>query len=497
MRRSGGGIALVAIVAALAGGALIAQLVSAATQPARPPPAVAEPLFQWSMPSQYGANVSRDGVIVPPSPDQLPRAPWQVSFEVSAAACRAGATYRWSIDGHRIAMRPVPGTRCTFVRSFGAQHPYRVRLAVTGAGAPPPQTQIVTPRNILIVSLGDSVASGESVPDVPDIGQAKWQSISCHRSARSGAAKAAELIEAEDVHSSVTFVPLACSGAKIHAGLLDPYAGIDPPASESPMPPQVERLKDAAARGQVDAVLLSIGANDAHFGDVVVSCALNASRDCFADPLKLKGEPPSAAPASERVAAALARLPADYRELNAAIPPALRSRVHIVEYFDPTRDAQGNTCDGLFGDVDKQEVTAAQEQVLTPLNAAVKRAAADNGWHLVSGVSELFRKHGYCALNDSWVTTFQQSFVRQGGHVEARFKGTLHPNEPGHDATSLLIADSVDRSLGRPVPQRVLITRGPAPDDRLPWLVIALLGALALLLVEGVAWLVVRLIRRA
>ena len=125
-------------------------------------------------------------------------------------------------------------------------------------------TQRIELRDYLIVSLGDSFASGEGSPDrkgsydvnIPStadyvLGAAVttherrpplWQDPRCDRSARSAHALLAKKIEDADVHSSVTFVSLACSGAGIDKGLLGPYAGSQPPAGAGPLPAQVDAL---------------------------------------------------------------------------------------------------------------------------------------------------------------------------------------------------------------------------------------------------------------
>jgi hypothetical protein len=96
-----------------------------------------------------------------------------------------------------------------------------------------------TASDYLVVSIGDSVASGEGNPDATPH---TWLEPRCHRSLRSGAALAARAVELGDRHSVVTFVPLACSGATIEEGLLNPYDGIEKDASKGPLPPQVDQL---------------------------------------------------------------------------------------------------------------------------------------------------------------------------------------------------------------------------------------------------------------
>jgi hypothetical protein len=63
--------------------------------------------------------------------------------------------------------------------------------------------------------------------------------------------------------------------AEIGFGLLKPY-GMD-----SLEPPQVEALGDLTRRHTVDAVLVSVGANDIGFARIVQFCILNLAGPCW------------------------------------------------------------------------------------------------------------------------------------------------------------------------------------------------------------------------
>jgi hypothetical protein len=77
-------------------------------------------------------------------------------------------------------------------------------------------------------------------------------------------------------------------------GLLEPYAGVDRLLGEKypevtlatnddiPMiPPQIQTAAKAVGNREIDAVYLSIGANDIHFGDLVQLCAVAEPCDAF------------------------------------------------------------------------------------------------------------------------------------------------------------------------------------------------------------------------
>jgi hypothetical protein len=88
-------------------------------------------------------------------------------------------------------------------------------------------TQSVEVRGLLIVLMGDSIASGEGVPDI-DGRPATWQDERCHRSARAGPALAAAALQERAPETPITFVSVSCSGATIDAGLLGEYEGHRP-----------------------------------------------------------------------------------------------------------------------------------------------------------------------------------------------------------------------------------------------------------------------------
>ncbi len=113
-------------------------------------------------------------------------------------------------------------------------------------------------RDLFIVGMGDSFASGEGNPDLPvrfsrersasyggdlegyparvgswdQVGDARfirenarWLDQACHRSLYSHQLRAALQISLEDPHRAVTFVGVACSGAEVTTGLFLRYKG--------------------------------------------------------------------------------------------------------------------------------------------------------------------------------------------------------------------------------------------------------------------------------
>jgi lysophospholipase L1-like esterase len=342
-------------------------------------------------------------------------------------------------------------------------------LGATGCGSDDDDTEPLSDH--LVVSIGDSVASGEGNPDRPAslVRRAGWKNRQCHRSLGSGHALAAMQVLGSDQRGRL--VLLGCSGAAIEKGLLEPYRGIQPPPDDRPQPPQVERLGELAADHEIDAVLLSIGGNDLGFIRFVEFCILHTScptRRFDPEP----GEPGPLPALKDYVPQALDQLADRYVALNDAlaevVPP---DRVIVVEYFDPTSApadappdiASDGDCRMFLGLITPAESRWAREQVLQPLNDQIHESAEEFGWQVVEGVDEEFAGHGLCAGRERYVTTARESVFGQGislgdslldrqayRELLASYKGTLHPNPAGHRATAELIApvlaDLVDGS---------------------------------------------------
>jgi lysophospholipase L1-like esterase len=410
-------------------GAVALVLIAAAAASAQPP------LFTWRVPSHFVPGP--DGRLHDTPPGQVGGAPRRVVLEVGPAACPAATDYRWFVDGAPADARA--GVGCSFDLQLPTERAYQVRLVATVHGRTLSDTQQVRARDFVIVSIGDSVGSGEGVPDVPGLDHARWSSARCHRSERASPAQAAARAEADDEHSSVTFVHLACSGATIPKGLLGPYAGAEPPPDEPPLPAQLDELERVARQRPIDAVILNVGANDVHFGDVARRCAQFHGPDCFKAPFgesTLGGE----------VEKSLRALPVEYtglaRRLARSVEPG---RVHIVQYFDPTTDDSGHVCRASLPNVSASELTRARTDLLAPLNRAVA-ATRRFGWDVVTGVPERFVGHGYCARK-TWITRLERSVTSLGGHLAGRLLGTLHPNAAGQRGTADLVAPAVELSL--------------------------------------------------
>jgi GDSL-like Lipase/Acylhydrolase family len=421
------------------------------------------------------------------TPDRAASAVGAVRVSVRGAGECEGEL-EWRLDDEEVT--PTRVRRCTFELPVD-EGTHQLVLEAGGREA----SQDLDVRDHLVVSIGDSVASGEGNPDSGGLADPNWLETRCHRSMRSGAAQAAVALDRGNPNASVSFVPLGCSGATVRRGLLPPreYRGIQPNREQGPLPPQVQELVTLAEQRPIDAVLMNVGANDVHFGSLVIFCA--AVKDCSQrrfDPSSPYRESPnpSTDTAAEVIERSLGQLRESYRDLGAALREHVPDdRVIAVEYFNPLRDAGGEQCLSALPGIDSAEAAWAESAVLRNLNEELRLAAEENRWRLVTGVANVFRDHGICAEGEAaWVRRLGESFPRQ-----ADLNGTLHPNGRGHLATAALIAPVLATTLGEDVGTGLAHLAGePEGEDHGKvdwwWLIVAamggsLAGALVVLLV--------------
>lgn len=433
--------------------------------------------FDWAVPNRFGRDDNRDGLIdyhwdsASMKYDDAVLYPdvWPMIFD----GCRTEAdaetgvsstnTYTWVLNGETIY-----GRRCKFTYSkdlpytgkqgFAAQGTYPVTLTVTygeGVTSPTgqnPETfhQDVVVRDILIVSLGDSTASGEGNPDIPQrfhiVGgfpvwdaDPVWQDRRCHRSAKAGAAQAALNIERMDPKTTVTFISFACSGATIDTqlfdnydvtksrgwGVLGPYKGAEAPSDfeyyhdtgdwSKYIPSQIWQLQDALippegkTTRQIDALIFTGGGNDMHFSDITTACVL--SEFCYDLPMIEEDPrfPLNAYSPRQIVDRALARTPGrpidnvpfNLQKLAEQIHLQINpnpTNVYVTQYYDLVSDDNGNPCrmmEDIFWPnpllvVEPWEAAEAAEDALGSLNTKIYEAAENYkalGWVYVDGLA--------------------------------------------------------------------------------------------------------------
>ena len=353
------------------------------------------------------------------------------------------------------------------------------------------QAKIVEPGDFVIVSIGDSVASGEGNPvhavEIPYA--AHWDDEAsnyvigdgsedvdhpCHRSLTAGPAQAARRIASTN---DVTFIHIACSGGyfgNAEAGDKNGYPYITGAISKINL--QLDWVREHFPR--IDVLLLSGGANNVQggFEQVVTKCVLNDPRvPCSEDETFVRGMDQSIAdlyydpdgiyldPEPGDSSMPQYQPPGKYNDLDRLIrcgnpsvqdctynsdpnvgeglvPPEnqVPTVVAITEYFDPTHDSYGNfpnsftagACAALAISPDEWEFL--YNHMVVPLNHAGEQAANAFGWTHVGGIANAFRKHGYCAYtalgSPTWVVAIGVSELTQGDK-----SGTGHPNAAGQD----------------------------------------------------------------
>ncbi len=429
-----------------------------------------------------------------------------------------GLRFEWTVSGAALAEPEIATGPVATVGLPEGSH--RVELAVHlelpwGSVAVRTATRLRVD-DLLIVAIGDSYSAGEGNPERPldgDSEAAAWADgvgdasveathAAARRSTVAWPARVALALERADTNSSVTFVSVAASGARITDGLLRPQRTVAELG-------QIEQVARLVGERDIDLLLMSIGGNDVGFSRIIRELV---EADRFFDPICYRTDL-SNLWASARDGAwnrdsvvrpglpyglecrsvilesgaslpGLDGLAGEFDLLAEAIADRLAARrILVTQYPDPTgrqRDGGHDVCGEIVGDVlapfrfleiDRREQQAGRTLVIDPLNAVVSDAAHRHGWELVDGIAAaFFQGHGYCAMppvygddaqyrnpgwdlialdpgdrTTSWFRTASQSVALQGPRVGFETTGTLHPNELGHAA----IADLVLEHLGR------------------------------------------------
>ena len=318
------------------------------------------------------------------------------------------------------------------------QGPYTVQLTATGllnTDGPQVTSTGILVKDILIVSIGDSYASGEGNPVVPGAISPQWayspdpamdlENADAHRSTISGPAQFALRLQEANPHEAVTFVSVADSGATVPAGLLGPMASIGDPSHQ--LPAQIAEVRQIIGSRPIDVLTVSVGADDIGFSSLAKDLIGNTYIGRPTRPRILA-----------QFRASLRRLPGHYAALAPAIQGLDPGQVLMTDYPDLTRNQRGRVAPFLGpGDlplVSRANALLASQRIIPALDAAIATAARTYRWTLVQGISADFRTHGYPSTA-SWIRTLGQSIEMQGGD-----SGTFHPNAAGQAdiATRLL-----------------------------------------------------------
>ncbi len=356
-------------------------------------------------------------------------------------------------------------------------------------GAQQATTQIAV-RDVFIAGLGDSIASGEGNPDRPialsdegfcfrsyaggptaqfyrpsragwtgnrscesgDAGNALavwqrqsalWLNAACHRSLYSYQTRTALALAVQYPHIAVTYLPLACTGATIADGLLGSMRARECLVTkttvncQSSVNGQIAELREALGAAKkrqptrrLDALLLTIGANDINFSglvaDVIVDNAVE--RALF----KRSGVIGSA----DESRSSLAReLPQGFAKLREALKPLVGpdlARVIYTSYANPTL-ANNAACPGGPAGFDVHPSFSADPQRLAAVSTFVQREflpavkamaqcaggvlcrdPARDRMTLVDAHQDAFGNRGFCARSRSDPEFDRQCFSAKG-----------------------------------------------------------------------------------
>jgi hypothetical protein len=330
-------------------------------------------------------------------------APTDHRVEMRLVGAAPQTTCSWVFDEGDGQPRDYKGPCSEEVRirlAYGKPSTITVDVAMPDGPPLRAQTEIEV-RDLLIAGLGDSVAAGEGNPDRPialsdegfcfrrvgtgseyyrpgranfgggrtcetqrsavdEFAQwarlgARWMSQACHRSLYGYQFRTALALAVENPHVSVTFLPLACTGASIENGVLGSQRARELNCTTerrcpSTVPAQVTQLQQylAGARRSrpdrmLDLVLLTVGANDIDFSGLVANVIIDATTERL-----LVGR--SVIQSVDAADSALTRsLPRDFAKLRAALKPMVGgdlSRVVFATYGHPALRADGSPCAG-------------------------------------------------------------------------------------------------------------------------------------------------------
>jgi hypothetical protein len=410
--------------------------------------------FSWSVPERYAQSwATWNPRTASYAESYVNPAGWSVILNGCLSSARFKIErYTFTVTGLGFNWtRTIDGKACQYQLTHALPQLglYRVTLVVrTGAGDSVAFQRIIKIKDWLIVSLGDSMASGEGNPDTPGIYEldhhlikrplvvsakvkraAIWKDTRCHRSALAGHALVAQQLEQNDAQSSVTFLSFACSGAEVKHLVDTPYGGRVSSPGPVQLPSQLRALEQAL-RGtrRIHALLLSIGINDLGFSTIAEACAKNfnptSGSRCVETPAFLKS---------------LVGLSTTYDELGSRLRESQLDigEIYISDY--PVRVFRSGGCGALgtlgvgitAGDGGLMETYGFQ------LNNEIRKAARRNHWNFVQSLETQFAMHAYCD-NPSYFVKYETSWEYQGDK-----NGTAHPNREGHAQIGRLFRGAV------------------------------------------------------
>lgn len=365
-------------------------------------------VISWEMAPRIAVERGQDDAFaLPNTPDYIsPAGGYQVLLDASKTpGIRPASTFTWTVSESGNVISTVQGKKSSVSLPEGS---YSVHLSVggvRGARAPVVEDEDIVVNDVLVVSIGDSYASGEGNPvtnGVYFLKSAQWaysadpamklQNAKGHRSTLSAPAQFALALERSDPHQAVTFVSVANSGARIDKGLLGSMSSnVD---SDYTLPGQIDQVRKLIGTRSIDVLTVSIGGNDIGFSTRLKELASNSLLGNMS-----RGE------IRNSVDADLAALPQKYAALDQAIDGLSPGKVLITEYPDITGDQKGQYASiRLVGvsAISRENVQFADESILQPLNQSRRPPPPMAGFPSITrtssaGAGILRRIHGFGA----------------------------------------------------------------------------------------------------
>jgi hypothetical protein len=402
--------------------------------------------FSWQMQPRF-AQRPDGGSLIPyfNTRDQINQHAWPVRFVIPDCTSDPSMAYAWDFgDGETMTT-----TDCEVTHAYPKNHQrYLASLSVIqGTDQSEPTERWVKVTDDLVVSIGDSFASGEGNPDVAGICYTrgclrppKWQNRDCHRSAWAGASRAAIHLENRFKHSAITFVHLACSGATLMNGLLHGYSGAEPDSHR--VISQVRSIRHLVSHNgrNVDALVISVGGDEVGFDRILQGCVKfvvcgrrvlgSTPRKTFLAKLSI-------------FQARLKQLAGCLMIEGAATCPGGRlglgiqpGRIHITgfphlgEYLGA--NGRYKFCHSYAG-ISRSEFRWLTNRIFDPLSRRIHREADTLGWDFAGGIKKATRGHGVCqSAKKSWFRKRDESLDIQG-RTSGEVMGWFHPDHQGQN----------------------------------------------------------------
>jgi len=378
------------------------------------------------------------------------------SHRVRAWVDANGAELTWYYEDQSIATDPsFRAAACKSTRVAGACIEFDVPYDETQGRstgkleARSQDTTFVLPgplviKDMMIVGMGDSYASGEGAPDRPasfveghldkdllhkhveprrDVeGRAIWMDRACHRSMYSYQFKTALQLALDDPQRAITFVSYSCSAATTDNIINNRQVANE---IKGKTEPQLKKLVSLLGSGdsarKIDYVLLSTGGNDIQFG-AYVRYVVIPHRWHFllgllgAVKTPKKGKTEKAI--HDRLIGTESKI-GNYKRLADAIFSGLKiegcttagncNRILLTLYPDPMHKPGNGVCEGdvfssrfVHEESRDKRIRQVDEFVSQPLD----RVALDPlgpkalGWTLIDSHLSEYLKHGFCVPDD-------------------------------------------------------------------------------------------------